>query len=521
MTYDMQASDGLLAQIEAQRNDIQERLDTQRTSLERNKMGQFATPAVLADDVMRAALRALPDSTVDFLEPSCGSGSFFSALLRTCDTRHQLNSAIGVELDDRFVEAARRLWSDRGLKVVAGDFIEFARNESAVANLLVANPPYVRHHHIDPHTKGVCSSEVRRQFGWKVSGLSGLYVYFVLLAHRLLRPGAVSAWLIPTEFMDVNYGAVLRRYLATEVSLLSIHRFDPADVQFEDALVSSAVVIFRNEKPKPGAIVDMSFGGTVQEPREVSSVRVEDLDPDTKWTRISLGQEASTGTGPVLSDFFKVQRGLATGSNKFFILPRSVTTELGFTSVALRPILPSPRGLGSLHVHADDDGWPLIDDQLALIDCSLREDELRDIDPALWSYLHGPGSDEVRSGYLVRKRSPWYKQEQRAPAPYLCTYMGRGVDIDKPFRFIRNDSLAVATNMYLMLYPRGEIGAALATDDALRGEVHRVLLDFTGEDLRLGGRVYGGGLHKIEPKELASLPADRLTGLLGSLIVPT
>lgn len=517
MTYNMPASSALFERIEAQRTEIQERLDSQRTSLERNKMGQYATPAVLADDIMRAALRALIDSSVELLEPSCGSGSFFSAFLRTSGTRHQLNSAVGVELDTRFAEAARELWSERGLNVVAGDFLEYARSSSAVANLLVANPPYVRHHHIDAYTKKICASEVHRQFGWKVSGLSGLYVYFVLLAHRLLKPGAVSAWLIPTEFMDVNYGSILRRYLATEVSLLSIHRFDPDDVQFDDALVSSAVVIFRNVRPLPDATVDMSFGGTVEQPREISTVHVKDLDSDSKWTRISLGREASASAGPVLSDFFKVTRGLATGANKFFILPRSVTAELGFTSVALRPILPGPRGLGSLHVRASDDGWPLIENQLALIDCSLHEEELRKIDPALWSYLHGPGSELVRAGYLVRKRSPWYQQEKRGPAPYLCTYMGRGVDADKPFRFIRNDSQAVATNMYLMLYPRGDIATRIALDDALRGEVHQILLDYTGDDLRLGGRVYGGGLHKIEPKELASLPAGRLAGLLGPI----
>jgi hypothetical protein len=42
--------------------------------------------------------------------------------------------------------------------------------------------------------------------------------------------------LIPSEFMDVNYGAAVKRYLLNKVTLLHIHRFDPHDVQFGDAL---------------------------------------------------------------------------------------------------------------------------------------------------------------------------------------------------------------------------------------------------------------------------------------------
>src|SRR5690606_13714566 len=119
-------------------------------------------------------------------------------------------------------------------------------------SLLVANPPYVRHHHLAANQKRELGALCADQLGIKPSGLSGLYLYFVLLSHRLLSPGAVSAWLIPSEFMDVNYGTALKEYLASQVQLVRIHQYDASEVQFDDALVTSSVVVFKNTPPSPG-----------------------------------------------------------------------------------------------------------------------------------------------------------------------------------------------------------------------------------------------------------------------------
>jgi len=83
----------------------------------------------------------------------------------------------------------------------------------------------------------------------KLSGLAGLYGRFIGLSHAWLAPDAISCWLVPSEFMDVNYGLAIKWYLLDRVTLLHIHRFDPGDLQFADALVSSAIVCFRNTAP--------------------------------------------------------------------------------------------------------------------------------------------------------------------------------------------------------------------------------------------------------------------------------
>ncbi len=86
--------------------------------------------------------------------------------------------------------------------------------------------------------------------------------------------------------------------------------------------------------------------------------------------------------------------------------------------------------------------------------------------------------------------------------------MGREKSNGNPFLFFWNQSRATAANVYLLLYPKGEMKAALAARPDLHPIVFSHLQSLTGEHLIKEGRVYGGGLHKMEPKELANLPAD-------------
>jgi hypothetical protein len=88
--------------------------------------------------------------------------------------------------------------------------------------------------------------------------------------------------------------------------------------------------------------------------------------------------------------------------------------------------------------------------------------------------------------------------------------MGRSRNGKPPFRFIWNRSQATAHNVYLMLYPKGPLLHALTANPALAGRVFEALQGITPGQLLSEGRVYGGGLHKVEPKELAQIPAQPL-----------
>jgi hypothetical protein len=66
-----------------------------------------------------------------------------------------------------------------------------------------------------------------------------------------------------------------------------------------------------------------------------------------------------------------------------------------------------------------------------------------------------------------------------------------------------------------MLYPKPLLANQIKqSSDALRSLWQA--LNAIGKETLLGnGRVYGGGMHKLEPKELANVPADELAAVVG------
>jgi hypothetical protein len=513
--------EGHLDTREALRVEEQVRLDLLKSAAERNEWGQFATPPALAAE-MAAYTRELWRGRTDkvrFLDPAIGTGSFFSAL-RKAGRPGWLASASGIELDAQFADAAVRLWASEGLRVVTGDFTKIKPPRAGERpNLILTNPPYVRHHHLDQEDKIRLKTIASAITGTEVSGLTGLYCYFMFLSHHWLADGGIGVWLVPSEFMDVNYGRALQHYLTDHVTLLHVHRFDPQNVQFDDALVSSAIVVYEKRKPQTDHKVKFSYGGSLLKPEISELVPINALRESRKWS--GFGRDARTArlrpnaSPTTLATLFTVKRGIATGANDFFILSCGEAKRLGISEKFLKPVLPSPRELSETVIEADRRGYPRVENPRAVIDTDMSRDEILVECPALWRYLKQGEERGIPALYLASKRTPWYRQEQRPPAPFLCTYMGRGGRNKTPFRFFWNRSRATATNVYLLLYPTGPLQLALDRDPTLHERVFDLLRGIESRLLLNEGRVYGGGLHKLEPAELGNLDVSSFAEQLG------
>ena len=115
----------------------------------------------------------------------------------------------------------------------------------------------------------------------------------------------------------------------------------------------------------------------------------------------------------------------------------------------------------------------------------------------------GRDRERISKRYLCAQREVWYFQERREASPLSGIVHGQVKwRSECPIRFFVNFSSAIVTNVFLNLYPTLELNSALGGDRERMIEFVNALNAIPGDSVLQAGRAYGGGLHKIEPKEL-------------------
>lgn len=482
-----------------------------------------------ARDMAACALELFGDDRqhIQFGDSAIGTGALFIAakslfdmVNRVQDKHYTVESATGIDIDrDRAQEAYLRC-STRNLQIILGDALSPETRLGSKRNMILVNPPYTRSNRIPGKYRSCAKQWAKDITGINISDSAGLYVYHLLIMHKWLEENGVAVWLIPTVFLHTKYASAIREYLTEKVQLQRLHIYNEETVQFEKTSIATTVISFRNCVPNFQTMVKVTWGDSMKQPSLDRKLLLGDLHNNIQnWRSLifdALWQRDLKGATKIkFSDLFDIKRGLATGANSFFVIKREDAEKHGIPLAALKPILPKARYLHSLIIQDQGDGYPDVEPQLALIDCSLDEATIKVRYPAFYSYLQkakekdGNGKAIV-DRTLVKSRTPWYRQELRDPPLFLLTYMGREKVNLPPLYFVLNQSKAVALNTYILLYPKPWLATLLESDQALNEELLDSLNRVAGSVIPHRTRGYSGGLQKIEPKELKNVPLTNL-----------
>ena len=460
-----------------------------RPADERRNQGATYTPAgIVAAMLDRAASYATPDRVVD---PGVGSGRFLVAAGR----RFPGATLVGLELDPLAATMARAHLAAAGLadraEVIREDYRATVLPPIAGRTLFVGNPPYVRHHGIEPRWKAWLTREAARR-GVPASQLAGLHVHFFLATARHARAGDFGSFITAAEWLDVNYGTLVRGLLLGALGGRRLTVIEPTALPFPDAATTAVVVDFAvGSRPPALALGRAATLADLATPAEHVVPR-DRLEAAPRWSPLTRPPRRAPADSIELGELCRVHRGQVTGANKVWIADRHAADLPPST---LFPTVTRARELFAAGPELADPA-PLRRVIDLPVDLDILDGPARQ---AVDRFLDRARSLGVPEGYIAANRRAWWSVGLRPPAPILATYMAR-----RPPAFVRNRAGARHINIAHGLYPREPLA-----DAVLQGLVAYLSASTHRDD----GRTYAGGLTKFEPREMERIRVPDLATL--------
>ena len=386
---------------------------------EQKLRGGYYTPEDLATFIAKWISKKNPQHV---LEPSCGDGIFVKAFYNVGNTENL--HFHGFELFDDEAKKAKKRASQFKIEstIKCADFLDHAiklmMTGKTEYDAVVGNPPFIRYQYL-PAESQEKSEIIFKSEHLKFTKHTNAWVPFVIAAIKTLKPGGRLGMILPAEIIHVMHAQSLRTYLGEQCSKLLI--IDPEEIWFEGTL-QGAIILFAEKKQE---IKDHSYGLGIykvagkdflkEDPEKTfeNTPRINGETVEGKWTQALLTSEERTLYKSLLKldevhkfhDIAKVDVGIVTGANKFFLVPNEVVHEYRLEKFAHPMFGRSEHCPGLIydekqHQENAEKGNPT--------NFILIKTELSKLPKKVKEYIALGESEKLHTRYKCRIRKPWY-----------------------------------------------------------------------------------------------------------------
>jgi len=458
----------------------------------RKKFAQFFTPFQLASLMADWLLGNKDLKTI--LEPAFGLGVFSRALLSK-----KLDLSIkGFDIDETILSKAKEIFSNTpNFDLFLEDYMFNDWNNKYDG--IICNPPYFNFHDYDNKT---ILNEIENRLKIKLNGFTNLYTLFLLKSIYQLNSNGRLAYLIPSEFLNSDYGKLVKSALIKNKVLRHIVVFDFEENVFDDALTTACIVFCSNDKHNQK--VKFTTIKNIDDLEQIrsyisqyphidsneSTININDLEPEIKWRKYYQKQNVIRYKNLIpFSSVAKVVRGIATGANEYFTFTKSKANQYGIDEKYLLPCICKAADVKG-NFFTKDDFTSLVNNnrQVFLLNAMGSNDE------NVLKYIKIGETLGIDKKYLTACRTPWYSLENRPPSPIWVSVFNRS-----GLKFIRNEANIYNLTTFHCVYPVLNILFDNVNVDILFAYL---LTDVARELFEDNRREYGNGLQKFEPNDL-------------------
>lgn len=462
---------------------------SQFVSLEhRKKFAQFFTPFPIAQFMAKWIAGNKKLQTV--LDPAFGLGVFARAIRQT----NKECSIKGFDIDENILRQAANIFdNEENTSIQLKDYM-FNDWENRYDGI-ICNPPYFKFHDYENKTT---LKEIEEKLGLKLNGFTNLYTLFLLKSAYQLNADGRAAYIIPSEFMNSDYGKLVKTYLIKNKLLRYIIIFDFEENVFDDALTTASILLFANDNEKSEVefinikTLDELFAlqnkfSSYPKIKSENAIAFSALKPEIKWRAYYQKQNATQFKNLVpFSNFGKVVRGIATGANDYFTFNLSKAKQFHIADKYLLPCITKSVDVdGAFFTKQDFENLKEQDKFVYLLNATEPNET------SVKKYLEKGKAEEVHKKYLTASRNPWHTMENRKPSPIWVSVFNRS-----GLRFIRNEAnisnLTTFHCIYLNMFSAPKADLLFAY----------LLTDISKDIFNDNRREYGNGLQKFEPNDI-------------------
>ena len=377
--------------------------------MENNKeTGSYYTPYKLID-FMFNYLKKNNQCFENVLEPSAGDGRFLSVL---CSESENIKA---IELFDEKVADIKKRYSFPNLEIEKANFLDYAGESDEKYSLIIGNPPYINKKNMSKEdidkAKALCKTEKL-----EVSAMQNMWLAFVVGASRLLLEEGTIFFVLPMEFLQVQYAEKLRIHLESKFNTIHIISFESSI--FPEIEQDVCLVYMTNRKENPPYILYEIYNNPSCTVPDYSNV-IKKNKPLKKWSNAILSDEDiallknKSKHYKTVKDFGISAPGIVTGSNKYFILTEEQVKKYRCEEHVL-PILQKNSYISENTISIDDELFENLKEKkrpLFLLNLSAVQKE--NMSEELWAYLEWAkeqkvGETELIKRYKCANRKPWY-----------------------------------------------------------------------------------------------------------------
>lgn len=251
------------------------------------------------------------------VEPSVGNGAFLDAivdrLLDSCQKHgRELDSTTysiqSFELNNDAAAGTRALVRgklessgvspDRAFQI-ANNWVRHAdylldRDRSALADVVVGNPPYIRLEDISSER----AAAYRAKYPTMV-GRADLYVAFFEASLRQLKPGGVCGFICADRWMLNQYGSALREFITSQFSVETVIELHQADAFHSEVSAYPAITVIRRGEQQRVLVARAGLNASTLGSQQIRQIITEADKPNGELV-VQQGVSASS-----VSEWFK------------------------------------------------------------------------------------------------------------------------------------------------------------------------------------------------------------------------